>query len=96
MGEFGRTPRINPNNGRDHYPRVFSAALAGGGIRGGQVIGASTDDGAAVKDDPVTAPDLFCTICKSLKVDPRKENVSPVGRPLKIVDGGKPVEQLFG
>jgi hypothetical protein len=96
MGEFGRTPRINPNNGRDHYPRVFSAALAGGGVRGGQVIGASTDDGSAVKNDPVTAPDLFCTICKSLKVDPRKENVSPVGRPLKIVDGGKPVEQLFG
>lgn len=96
MGEFGRTPRINPNTGRDHYPRVFSAALAGGGIRGGQVIGASTDDGSSVKHDPVTVPDLFSTICKSLKVDPAKENVSPIGRPLKIVDGGKPVEKLFG
>ena len=96
MGEFGRTPRINPNNGRDHNPRVFSAALAGGGIRGGQVIGASSDDGASVKHDPVAAADLFCTICKSLKVDPQKENVSPIGRPLKIVDGGKPVEKLFG
>ncbi|MBI3860379.1 MAG: DUF1501 domain-containing protein, partial [Planctomycetia bacterium] len=96
MGEFGRTPRINPNSGRDHYPRVFNAALAGGGIRGGQVIGASTDDGTAVKNDPVSAPDLFCTICKSLKVDPQKENVSPIGRPLKIVDGGKPVDKLFG
>ena len=96
MGEFGRTPKINPNQGRDHYPRVFNAALAGGGIRGGQVIGASTDDGSAVKTDPVAVADLFSTICKSLKVDPRKENVSPIGRPLKIVDGGKPVEKLFG
>ncbi len=95
-GEFGRTPRINPNKGRDHYPRVFNAALAGGGIRGGQVIGASTDDGTAVKQAPVTVPDLFSTICKSLKVDPHKENLSPIGRPLKIVDGGKPVEKLFG
>jgi hypothetical protein len=96
MGEFGRTPRINPNTGRDHYPRVFSAALAGGGVRGGQVIGASTDDGTAVQRDPVTAPDLFCTICQALHVDPRKENVSPIGRPLKIVDGGQPVNKLFG
>jgi hypothetical protein len=95
-GEFGRTPRINPNKGRDHYPRAFSAAIAGGGVRGGQVIGASTDDGTQVKDDPVTVPDLFSTICKSLKVDPRKENLSPIGRPLKIVDGGKPVDRLFG
>src|SRR5262245_10506465 len=94
-GEFGRTPRINPNKGRDHYPRVFSAAIAGGGIRGGQVIGASTDDGTAVTSDPVTVPDLFSTICRSLKVDSHKENLSPIGRPLKIVDGGKPVERLF-
>jgi hypothetical protein len=96
MGEFGRTPRINPNNGRDHNPRAFSAALAGGGIRGGQVIGETTADGTSIKHDPVVAADFFCTICKSLKVDPRKENVSPIGRPLKIVDGGKPVEKLFG
>ncbi len=96
MGEFGRTPKINPGQGRDHYPRVFNALMAGGGIRGGQVIGASTDDGTAIKNDPVSVPDLFSTICKSLKVDPHKENVSPLGRPLKIVDGGKPVERLFG
>ena len=95
MGEFGRTPRINPRGGRDHYPRVFNAAMAGCGIKGGQVIGASTADGTAVADDPVTANDLFCTICKSLDVDPRKENMSPLGRPMKIVDGGAPVEKLF-
>jgi hypothetical protein len=96
MGEFGRTPRVNPNNGRDHYPRAFSAALAGGGIRGGQVIGGTSGDGTSIQHDPVAAADLFCTICKSLKVDPQTENVSPIGRPLKIVDGGKPVEKLFG
>lgn len=96
MGEFGRTPRINPNKGRDHYPRVFSAAVAGGGIRGGQVIGESSDDGTSIKHDPVTVQDLFSTVCKSLKVDPHKENLSPIGRPLKIVDGGKPVVKLFG
>jgi hypothetical protein len=96
MGEFGRTPRINPRTGRDHYPRVFNLAMAGGGVKGGQVIGASTDDGTAIKDNPVTVPDLFCTICKSLNVDPRIENISPLGRPMKIVDGGKPVDALFG
>jgi hypothetical protein len=97
MGEFGRTPRINLlRTGRDHYPRVFNAALAGGGIRGGQVIGASTKDGAAVQNDAVTVPDLFSSICKSLHVDPARENISPLGRPLKIVDGGQPVAKLFG
>ena len=95
MGEFGRTPRVNPRTGRDHYPRVFNAAIAGGGIRGGQVIGSSTDDGSAVKDQPVTVPDLFCSICKSLKVNPAAQNISPLGRPMKIVDGGQPIEQLF-
>ena len=96
MGEFGRTPRINARGGRDHYPRVFNAAVAGGGIRGGQVIGQSDQGGTAVKDHPVKVNDLFCTICKSLHIDPRKERISPLGRPMKIVDGGKPVEQLFG
>lgn len=96
MGEFGRTPRINPRTGRDHYPRVFNAAIAGCGIHGGQVIGESTADGTGVKSDPVTVPDLFSTICKSLNVNPAKENISPLGRPMKIVDGGTPVAKLFG
>tara|TARA_R110002111_G_scaffold247140_4_gene310120 strand:- start:10168 stop:11448 length:1281 start_codon:yes stop_codon:yes gene_type:complete len=95
MGEFGRTPKINARAGRDHYPRVFSAALAGGGVKGGQVIGASTADGSAVQDRPVTTTDLFCSICQSLKVDPKKENMSPLGRPMKIVDGGTVVTELF-
>src|SRR5579862_4928837 len=86
MGEFGRTPKINPRTGRDHWPRVFNAAIAGGGIKGGQVIGSSASDGTAVQDRPVTIPDLFCTVCKSLGVNPRIESISPLGRPLKIVD----------
>jgi hypothetical protein len=95
MGEFGRTPKINPNAGRDHFPRVFSVALAGGGVKGGQVIGASTPDGSAVKDQPVSVVDLMASFCHALKIDPTKENVSPLGRPIKIVDGGKPVKELF-
>ncbi len=95
MGEFGRTPKINPNAGRDHFPRVFSAALAGGGVKGGQVIGSSSADGSEVKDDPVNVVDLLCSVCHSLKIDPKKENMTSVGRPMKIVDGGKVVKQLF-
>ena len=96
MGEFGRTPRVNPRTGRDHYPRVFNGAMAGGGVKGGQVIGASTADGSAIKDSPVTVADLFCSICKSMNVDPRHENISPLGRPMKIVDGGNVIPKLFG
>ncbi len=96
MGEFGRTPKINPRGGRDHYPRAFNAVLAGGGIRGGQVIGKTDDAGGTVEDRPVNVADLFQTFCKSLKIDPTAENIAPNGRPIKIVDGGKPVDELFG
>ncbi len=95
MGEFGRTPKVNPRTGRDHWPRNFNAFLAGGGIQGGQVIGETAKDGMGIVKDPVTVPDLFSSICKSLDLNPGKENMSPVGRPLKIVDGGTPVAALF-
>jgi hypothetical protein len=95
MGEFGRTPKINPGAGRDHFPRVFNVALAGGGVKGGQVIGSSTPDGSGVKDRPVTVVDLMASFCKALQIDPKKENISPQGRPIKIVDGGQPVKELF-
>jgi hypothetical protein len=95
MGEFGRTPKINPNAGRDHFPKVFNVALAGGGVKGGQVIGASNVDGTEVKDRPVGVPDLLASICHALKVDPTKEAMTPVGRPIKVVDGGKAVRELF-
>ncbi len=95
MGEFGRTPRINPRGGRDHYPRAFNVALAGGGIKGGQVLGATSADGMDVTKRPVTVADLFCTFCDSLKINAHKENMSGVGRPIKIVDGGKAVKELL-
>ncbi len=95
MGEFGRTPKVNPNAGRDHWPRSFTAALAGSGIAGGQVIGSTNSDGSDIKDRPISVADLLCSFCHSLKIDPRKENTSPLGRPLKIVDGGAVVKELF-
>jgi hypothetical protein len=95
MGEFGRTPRINPRTGRDHFPRAFNVALAGGGIKGGRAIGATSADGTTVTERPVAVADLFCTFYHALKINPRKENVSPLGRPIKLVDGGKPVQELF-
>ncbi len=95
MGEFGRTPKLSARGGRDHFPRAFNVALAGGGIQGGQVIGSTTDDGTAVKDRPVAVPDLLCSLCQSLGIDPRYEHISPLGRPMKIVDGGDVVDELF-
>lgn len=95
MGEFGRTPKINPRTGRDHYPRAFNALLAGGGIKGGQVIGSTDKLGQAVADRPVKVNDLFCSFYQTLKINPKKENMSGVGRPIKIVDGGTPVTELF-
>lgn len=95
MGEFGRTPRINPRGGRDHFPLASNVALAGGGIRGGKVIGATAADGLSIKDQPVTVPDLFCTFCESLKINARKENSGPLDRPIKIVDGGSPIKELL-
>jgi hypothetical protein len=95
MGEFGRTPRINARTGRDHYPRAFNVALAGGGVRGGQVIGATSSEGTDVTKQPVSVPDLFCSFYQAMKIDPRKENIATGSRPLKIIDGGKVVKELF-
>ena len=95
MGEFGRTPRINPNTGRDHFPRAFSVALAGGGIKGGQVVGGTSEGGNDITQRPVSVPDLFCSFCHALKINPRKENMTPVGRPIRVVDGGQQVSELF-
>jgi uncharacterized protein (DUF1501 family) len=95
MGEFGRTPRVNLTAGRDHYPQAFNVALAGAGVRGGRVVGATDKEGVEVVERPVTVPDLFCTFCKSLGIDPRFENQSNVGRPLKIVETGRAVGEVF-
>ncbi|HEX5105878.1 MAG TPA: DUF1501 domain-containing protein [Pirellulaceae bacterium] len=95
-GEFGRTPRINANSGRDHYPRAFNAFLAGGGVKGGQVIGGTSAGGDTPTGRTVSVNDLLRTVCTSLNIDPSKENMSPIGRPIKIVDGGEVVKEVFG
>jgi hypothetical protein len=86
MGEFGRTPKINNNAGRDHYPNAWSTALAGGGIRGGQVIGSTGPDGMKVTERPVAVPDFLATVCLALGIDPKTQNISNVGRPIRIAD----------
>ncbi|MCA9120573.1 MAG: DUF1501 domain-containing protein [Planctomycetales bacterium] len=95
-GEFGRTPTINGRGGRDHYPRAFNIALAGGGVRGGQVIGSTDAGGTTVEDRPVGVADLLRTVCHSLKIDADHEHMSSIGRPIKIVDGGDVVSEVFG
>ncbi|MCH2114627.1 MAG: DUF1501 domain-containing protein [Pirellulales bacterium] len=96
MGEFGRTPRINPSAGRDHYPKAFNAVVAGGGLQGGQVVGQTDPGGTTVVDRPVSVQDLFRTIYHTLQIDAEHENVSHIGRPIKLVDGGEVVEELIG
>jgi len=95
MGEFGRTPTINPRSGRDHYPAAWSAVLAGGGARGGIAHGSTNAEGAKVERDPVTVPNLFATIATLLGMDPRHEEMSPVGRPIAISDNGTPIKALI-
>ncbi len=97
MGEFGRTPKINPNTGRDHFPAAWSVVLGGAGIKGGQIIGKTDAGGDAVADRPVTVADLYATICEGLGIDHTGENVSPEGRPIGLVDkDGKPIAELVG
>lgn len=100
MGEFGRTPVINPNLGRDHWPNCWSLALAGAGIKTGQVVGASDSRGHDVADRVVTMGDLYATIYKALGIDWTKEYMSPIGRPIKIANSlddrtGEPVKELL-
>ena len=100
MGEFGRTPTINPNLGRDHWPNCWSLALAGAGIKTGQVVGASDERGHDVTDRVVTMGDLYATIYKALGIDWTKEYMSPIGRPIKIANSlddrtGVPVKELL-
>src|SRR4029077_15550244 len=86
MGEFGRTPKINTQKGRDHYPNAWAAVLGGGGIKGGQAVGKTSKDGTTVEERPVSVPDLLATVCKALGIDHEKQNMSNVGRPIRIVD----------
>jgi hypothetical protein len=96
MGEFGRTPGINPRSGRDHYPNAWSVVLGGGGIAGGRAVGKTSADGMKVEERPVSVPDLLATVCRAIGIDPAKQNMSNVNRPIRIVDqSGEPVKEAL-
>jgi len=97
LSEFGRTPRINNNAGRDHWARVFSCFMAGGGIKGGQVIGKSDQDAMDPAERPVNPNDLHATICHAMGIDHEKKVETRLLRPMPLVsEGAKPVTELFG
>ena len=94
-GEFGRTPKLNPVGGRDHWPYGFTVALAGGGMRGGHVIGSTDPEGESKEPEkPVTVQDIHATIQHAFGIDPEKELITPVGRPLALSDG-KVIRELL-
>ncbi len=95
MGEFGRTPKLNTAGGRDHWPRVFSVAVAGGGVKGGQVIGSSDRVGESPRDEPVTPADLARTIYTLLGIDPKHELHTTDGRPVQVNQGGRVIAKLI-
>ena len=89
-GEFGRTPRLefkDGNVGRDHWPRGFSIALAGGGLHGGQVLGETDPDGIKDPTDPVTVAEVHATVLRAVGIDPNKVMQTPIGRTLHLSEG---------
>ena len=94
MGDFGRTPRINQNGGRDHHPGGWSVVMGGGGMKGGQVVG-STDKDGFLGDDQVGVMDIVACMTKGMGLNLATEYTTPRGRPIKVVDGGKPIKELF-
>jgi len=96
MGEFGRTPKINGNRGRDHYPNAWATVMVGGGIKGGQAVGKTDEGGEQVKERPVSVGDLLATVAAAVGVDPQKQNMSNVGRPIRVVDkSARPVDEIL-
>ncbi|MCA9269731.1 MAG: DUF1501 domain-containing protein, partial [Planctomycetales bacterium] len=94
-GEFGRTPKINARTGRDHWPRAMFVLLGGGGMRGGQAIGASDDKGQGPAAEAITPDNVAASFYRSLGIDHTKEYHSNTGRPITIVRNGQPIQQLF-
>lgn len=94
MGEFGRTPLITPQGGRDHFPAAWSTVLAGAGVKGGQVFGSTAKDGQTVADKPVGVADFLATVFTAVGVDPKSENHNWDGRPIPLVKGGTVIEEL--
>lgn len=96
MGEFGRTPKVNPAGGRDHWPPCWTIIFAGGGIKGGQVVGSSDEMGAYPKDRPTTPAEVAATVFHSLGINLEVELPGPQSRPLRLVDHGvEPIKELF-
>ena len=95
MGEFGRTPRINGDAGRDHFARAWSVVLGGGGDPGGRVIGTTNEDGTSVDSEPYSSEDLMATVCQALGISLETMFTAPNGRPMKIANGGKVIGELF-
>ena len=93
--EFGRTPKINSNAGRDHWPKVFSVVLAGGGIKRGSVYGLSDATASEPEENGLGVADLFTTIYHTMGIVADKEIMAPGDRPIEIVDGGKVVKDLL-
>lgn len=94
-GEFGRTPKVNATGGRDHYPNVFCAALAGGGVQGGRVVGASDSKGALPAENPKAPQDVLATIYAHLGVDTSVSYLDHTGRPFPVLPFGSPIRELF-
>ena len=95
MGEFGRTPRINGDAGRDHWARSWSVVVGGGGIVGGTAVGATNEDGTRVATDPYTSQDLMASVCHALGISLETTFTSRSGRPMKIANSGKLIKELF-
>lgn len=95
MGEFGRTPRINGNAGRDHWARSWSVVVGGAGIQGGVAVGETNQDGTRVETEPYTSQDLMASICKTLDISLETTFTSNNGRPMKIANSGKVISELF-
>ena len=95
MGEFGRTPRINGNNGRDHWARCWSVVVGGAGMQGGKAIGQTNADGTQVEGTSWTSEDLMATICKAMGISLETEFTSTNGRPMRIANSGKIISELF-
>lgn len=95
LGEFGRTPRINQNGGRDHWPRSWSIVMGGGGLKGGQLIGATDKDGIEIVDREIGVMDMVATMAKSMGIDLATQYTTPNGRPIKVVDNGEPIKELI-
>ncbi len=96
MGEFGRTPKVNPAGGRDHWTNCWTTLIGGGGIKGGQVIGSSDEIGAYPKDRPIAPPDLAATVYKALGIDIETPIIGASNRPVPVVDyGHHPIAELL-